>query len=425
MRDAGVADFPQMEARKWRVLEAVSRAADWTLGLRSMLERVLDTVLETTGLEAGEIRLVENDNLILWTSRGVSSTFVAHEACLPLKRGFCSLAVVNNQPLIADPATCPFDQCEQEGFRSSLSVPLRAGEKPVGLLHVASRKPDALWNELIEELAVSGQIIGTAIEAARLYEQWAALETTSQKALHPEGKASSALQEGQEGQEHALMPRRNRLVRRLLEIQEAERARIAHDLHDSVVQQITGLLYLVRAAQTLLLSQPDQARTLLEEAERTAQLAEKEIRWVIYDLHPVTLAAVGLVPAIIEYVTRYEASTGLKCRVEVLGTPVRLSPPVSFAVYRVVQEALHNAAAHARAREARVTLDFTPPHLRVTVQDDGQGFDLQEVVKRKGPHIGLLGMQERAQAISGHVEIVSSPGQGTQVVITVPLAVDE
>ncbi len=415
MRDAGVADFPQMEARKWRVLEAVSRAADWTLGLRSMLERVLDTVLETTGLEAGEIRLLEGEHLILCVSRGVSSSFVAHEACLPLGRGFCGLAVLEGRPLIADPATCPFDQCEQEGFRSSLSVPLRAGEKPVGLLHVASRKPDALQSELAEELALAGQLIGVAIEAARLYDQLAGLEGAPETCCERETPTPRV---GEASYGH-------RLVRRMLEIQEAERARIAHDLHDSVVQQITGLLYLVRAAQTFLCSRPDQARTLLEEAEKAAQLVEKDIRWVIYDLHPVTLAAVGLVPALLEYVARYEASTGLSCQVEVIGTPVRLSAPVSFAVYRIVQEALQNAAAHARACEVRVTLDFTPPTLRVVVQDDGQGFKLQDVVMRKGPHIGLMGMQERARAIGGYVEVNSSPGQGTRVVTVVPLSPDE
>jgi len=191
-------------------------------------------------------------------------------------------------------------------------------------------------------------------------------------------------------------------------------------MHDSINQLLIGALYALQAAKTHLPTRPEQALEKLAQVETLLQQIEREIRWAIYDLHPVTLSSIGLVPALLEYAAHYETLSSVTCQIHVLGTPTRLSPQTELAIYRIVQEALQNVAAHAQARTAEVTLSFHPDLLQVTVQDDGRGFDVQRAQAEAGKHIGLLGMQERAQAIGGRLDVESRPGQGTRVTLTVP-----
>jgi signal transduction histidine kinase len=212
------------------------------------------------------------------------------------------------------------------------------------------------------------------------------------------------------------------LLRRTVRMQEDERRRIAADIHDAVSPLITGALYRVRA---LIMqenidngsSQNGENGESEEGLAPTAELLEQsmdELHNVIFALRPPDLDDVGVVAAVERYVNQINR-TGLPCELEVVGEPRRLSPETRLSVYRIVQEALHNALRHADADEALVKLEFLDDELRVSIRDNGSGFDPDSATRSVS--LGLLSMSERAAAIGADFDIISRPGAGTIVVL--------
>jgi signal transduction histidine kinase len=215
------------------------------------------------------------------------------------------------------------------------------------------------------------------------------------------------------------------LLRRTVRLQEDERRRIAGEIHDAVSPLITGALYRVRA---LLLRENGNSgdRKVHVETEQqdglsaTADLLEQsmdELHNVIFALRPPDLDDVGLVAAVERYVHQINR-TGLPCELEVIGEQRRLSPDTRLGVYRVIQEALHNSLRHAHADEALVKLEFRDDELRVSIRDNGSGFDPESATRSLS--LGLLSMRERAGAIGADLDIVSRLGAGTIVVLRRP-----
>ncbi|MHC4229151.1 MAG: sensor histidine kinase, partial [Planctomycetota bacterium] len=156
-------------------------------------------------------------------------------------------------------------------------------------------------------------------------------------------------------------------------------------------------------------------------AQEILKQVKTEMRRIIYDLHPEVLKASGLASALETYVSDYQVHTGIHCRLVTAGSAQRLAPEQERAIYRIVQEALHNVAQHAEAEQAQVWLAFDPEKLCVTVEDNGQGFDCQVVQNASSGHLGLVSMQERAQSIDSELELHSQPGHGTRVIVQVPI----
>jgi two-component system sensor histidine kinase DegS len=129
-----------------------------------------------------------------------------------------------------------------------------------------------------------------------------------------------------------------------------------------------------------------------------------------------------LPPAILRYVERYQVFTGVACQAQIIGQPSRLDPEAEIGIYRVMQEALQNAAAHANASKTWVHLTFLPGSVRLEIGDDGQGFDLASMMSQREGHLGLVGMHERAQNLGGSLTVETQPQQGTRVVLDVPLS---
>jgi two-component system sensor histidine kinase UhpB len=233
-------------------------------------------------------------------------------------------------------------------------------------------------------------------------------------------------------EEVALQAERLRdLLRRTVRLQEDERRRIASDIHDAVSPLITGALYQARA---LKLSgagngsngaSDDGAHHASDEGLRTvSELLERamaELHDVIFALRPPDLDDLGVVAAIERYVQQVNRS-GLPCELEVTGEQQRLSPDARLGIYRIVQEALHNALRHAHADEAKVRMEWLDDRLRVTIRDNGSGFDPEQATSPTS--LGLLSMRERAAAIGGTLEIASKPGMGTAIIFERPLASD-
>jgi two-component system sensor histidine kinase DegS len=211
-----------------------------------------------------------------------------------------------------------------------------------------------------------------------------------------------------------------RLLTETISVQEEERARIARDMHDGVTQLVIGALYETQAARELLRDTSHPALIKLERAQDLLHQVEGETRRVIGDLHPPILDTMGLVPALKRYVAAFEDIFHLPCNLHVAGQPFRLSNGTELAVYRIVQEALHNVESHARARSVAITLSFQADELRTVVEDDGQGFCPNEVLADHGDHYGLPSMLERAQSIGARLQVDSAPGQGTRIILAVP-----
>jgi two-component system sensor histidine kinase DegS len=150
--------------------------------------------------------------------------------------------------------------------------------------------------------------------------------------------------------------------------------------------------------------------------------AEKEIRRVIYDLHPPVLDVVGLVPALQEYLGRLQSLSDIDCSIVVKGKTYRLPSETEVAVFRMIEEALHNVAVHSEAETATVSIEFKPEIFCVTVQDDGQGFDYPHWTEnRAGSHLGLLGMRERVESLGGNLQVDSEMARGTRVIFQLPV----
>jgi len=210
-----------------------------------------------------------------------------------------------------------------------------------------------------------------------------------------------------------------RLLTETISIQEDERARIARDMHDGVTQLVIGALYETQAARELLRETDHPALVKLERAQDLLHQVEGETRQVIGDLHPPILDSMGLVPALKRYVASFQDIFRLPCALVVEGQPFRLSNVTELAIYRIVQEALHNVESHAHARTVNITLGFQAAELRVVVEDDGQGFNPGEVLAAPSDHYGLPSMLERAQSIGTRLEVDSAPGQGTRIILAV------
>jgi signal transduction histidine kinase len=202
---------------------------------------------------------------------------------------------------------------------------------------------------------------------------------------------------------------------RLLTAQEEERARLARELHDDISQQ---LALLTMDLDEVRRAHPGDASRLATEARTRTQEIARNVRDLSHSLHPAKLRLLGLVAAV--ETLRLELShAGTVITFRHDKVPSNLAADVTLCLFRVVQEALHNALKYSKAKEISVCVAATETELRLSVVDDGVGFDTE--VMATG--LGLVSMKERLEMIGGLLEVQSSPGCGTRVKATVPLGV--
>jgi two-component system sensor histidine kinase UhpB len=213
---------------------------------------------------------------------------------------------------------------------------------------------------------------------------------------------------------------------RVIRAQEEERQRIARELHDDTGQVLTLLLIRLK----LLEGQPG-ADTLHEQIAELRGLvagAIDQVRQLALNLRPPSLDQLGLIPALRSLASTFTANTRIPVKLDLPREPVRLPPEQTIAVYRIAQEALTNAAKHAKATCIELGVGLDAASLLLTVRDDGRGFDPAAVTRpvgrtsAAGPGVGLFGMEERARLVGGTLRIAAAPGGGTQITLDVPLA---
>jgi two-component system sensor histidine kinase UhpB len=209
------------------------------------------------------------------------------------------------------------------------------------------------------------------------------------------------------------------LSRRLLEIQEEERGRLARDLHDDIGQALTALKIQVESLRLVLGDGPQRERVAhrVEECVDTIQSTLERVRQLSLSLRPPQLDDLGLAAALRSHLDRQARVAGLAPHFDASDAPHELSPDTETACFRVAQEAITNVLRHAQARNLWVRLYDDGGRLALSVRDDGSGFDVRAV---RG--LGLAGMEERTALVGGSLELRAAPGKGTVVLAKFPPA---
>jgi len=211
------------------------------------------------------------------------------------------------------------------------------------------------------------------------------------------------------------------LSRQLMQVQERERRQLAHDLHDEIGQAVTAIKMNLQTMQRV--ADTSMVQDTLNDSMGILDKILQRVRDLSLDLRPAILDDLGLVPAVRWYVERQAQRAGLVAEVEADGVSQGLEPDLSVACFRIIQESITNILRHAKAAKIHVVLRQSDQHLDLSIKDDGIGFPVREPSDMAAGRstLGLLGMQERAQALGGHVTIQSLPDQGTEVRVRMPL----
>jgi len=191
---------------------------------------------------------------------------------------------------------------------------------------------------------------------------------------------------------------------------------------------LTGLGLGLAAAGETTKTNPELAAQQLTDLKKLNAQALQELHHVIRDLRPSVLDDLGLVPALNAQVRDFESRTGVRIDFEVKGRKRRIRPDLETIIFRIAQEALTNIAKHAEAEAVNVRLTIKPSSMKLTIADDGRGFDADEVLYRNVSQRsawGLLGIQERVALVGGFCSIESEPGKGTTIRATIPLVAEE
>lgn len=219
-----------------------------------------------------------------------------------------------------------------------------------------------------------------------------------------------------------LFEARGRLLRRLFESQEQERARIARDLHDGVGQNLTALLVGLRTIEEA--GDLGTAGARARELRELASAAHGDVRRLARGLRPAALEELGLASAVERLCEDFQRTHGVEVTLDLDPPPAaRLEPSAETAVYRIVQEGLANVARHAQAREVEVLLAQDGEHLVLSLRDDGRGFEASDLDGLRGREggFGLANIRERALMLGGECAVRARRGEGTSIEIRIPL----
>jgi signal transduction histidine kinase len=215
---------------------------------------------------------------------------------------------------------------------------------------------------------------------------------------------------------------RGELFRRVVAAQEAERQRIARDLHDETGQSLTAIGMGLRGLSGKLGPRNKDATGTLHKLETLTADSLKELQRLISDLRPSHLDDLGLSAALRWYAGRLQEHSALHIRVDISGEEQDLDEVMKIAIFRIIQESLNNVIKHAHATHVNIHVQFGATNVRINVRDNGIGFDVDSAKQRRSnrPSLGLAGMEERAGLLGGSVCVQSRPAYGTEIEVVIP-----
>ena len=213
---------------------------------------------------------------------------------------------------------------------------------------------------------------------------------------------------------------RGDLLRQIVQAQEAERQRIARELHDETGQALTAIGLGLRGVSSQLDQDPKKMTENLHQLEELVANSLTELQHLITDLRPSHLDDLGLPATLRWYAGEVQNRVALQIDVGITGERKSLPTEISTALFRVAQEALTNTIKHAQAHNAWIYLAYNPQAINMQVFDDGSGFEVAKLEKSNKSRYGLLGMRERAELLGGTFNIESQPGNGTKIEVMIP-----
>lgn len=365
------------------LLSGIASTLTSSLELDEILNKTLGLVMNYMKVEAGEIFLLEEDKttLRMVLHRGQAAEAFWTQNVFNVGDGFIGMVARNRQPLIgrslASDANFLRDAVVQAGFQQIACIPLLSGENLMGVMSVATRATEPFDERNIQMLTAVGASAGLAIENARLHAN----------------------------------------ARRLAVLE--ERNRIGMDLHDGIIQSIYGVGLALEGAQLTLKEEPQAAKSQIARAIDGLNQAIRDIRAYILDLRPRQLGTEGLLSGIKRLITEYRANTFSEVNFTAPESDLKdLTQAQSMTLFHICQEALANAAKHAKAKNVQVALWTTDERALMEIRDDGKGFDAGKMQTSIGH--GLANMQTRAHAVGGEIDISSSTGEGTTIFVWVP-----
>ncbi len=220
------------------------------------------------------------------------------------------------------------------------------------------------------------------------------------------------------------MGNRAAIMKRIIQAQEDERQLVARQIHDGPAQSLANLILRAEICERLLSLDTNRARGELSGLKAMVTNTLQETRRFIFDLRPMALDDLGLMATLRRYVQTVAERSKCPVSLDIRGPEERLPNYVEVAIFRIIQEAVGNALQHASPNAVRVLIEAGNAELRVTVQDDGTGFDTETALAdaRERKTVGLAGMYERAEAIGADLQIRSEPARGTTVTLSLPTA---
>jgi signal transduction histidine kinase len=379
-----------------RTLESSSllKILDVELGdqpLESMLQQVLEILTSSFGANVGAILLHEPEADLLRVEAAVGlGEGLRGEFSMQMGKGFAGHVFSTGEPdMIIDANKDPrvIHPRLRETAKALWGMPLRHDGRPIGVMLIGFDKPYE-W-------------LPTEKELLRAIADRSALAIHRSRITHTLREREARIAE---------------LSAHLLRVQEEERNRISRELHDETGQGLMVIRLYLGMLRNSLPSKAAKAKVdeTLDVVDRTVE----GIRRIIGKLSPLVLQELGLFAALRKEALHLEQKHGVSCRVAISDEVGRLSAETETAIYRIVQEALHNIAKHAQAQNAAITMDRVDGKVKLAVEDDGVGIFPK--TNYRGNSFGLAGIKERVGMLGGEVRVASPKGQGTRIDVTVP-----
>ncbi len=368
------------------LLNGIASALTSSLELDEILNKTLGLVVNYMKVEAGEIFLLEEDKttLRMVLHRGQAAEAFWTQNVFRVGEGYPGIVAKTREPMVgvylANDTNFLREAIVQAGFQQIACVPLASGENLMGVMSVATRTAEPFDERSVQLLTAVGAWAGLSIENARLHSN----------------------------------------ARRLAILE--ERDRIGMDLHDGIIQSIYGVGLSLEGVQHILDKDPQAAQGRINQAIDGLNQAIRDIRAYILDLRPRQLGNEGLLNGVKRLIAEYRANTFSEVNLTEPDTDLKDLPYTqSLVLFHICQEALANAAKHAKAKKVQVAVWTTPDRVLLEIRDDGKGFDVDQMQASIGH--GLANMQTRAHTVGGDVDISSAPNEGTTVLVWTPRAV--
>ncbi len=211
---------------------------------------------------------------------------------------------------------------------------------------------------------------------------------------------------------------------RVIQTEEAVRQAIVHKMHDHVASAISNFILQAEICQRFFDQNPDRARAELNALKSSAGATFSNVKDFIFDLRPMMLDDLGVVPTLRRYTESFQEKNGISVPITVTGVERRLESHIEVTIFRNVQELLQNALNHAQATQVQVSLDIAQDRIISVVEDNGRGFNADEALNNSRT-IGLSTIRDRTQMLGGELDIQSSLGQGARVEFTIPISMSE